>query len=230
MSTAEWSNSNPQIIRVFVVRHGQTEWNIKRMMQGQHNVCLNSTGIHQASLLGERLRNYRFDYVVSSDLQRCIQTVKGVLGDKFENPNLNMKLTKRFRERYMGDVEGMHIDDARKKFGEKFRERGEPRKDMIERLEKGWNQLLQDSKDNHYKNVLMCAHGGVITNFFKYLYQVKHYKLGEGLNSSDLKVPYNTSLTIVDVNSNDFSDATIRIWASTSHLGGVKSVADQQLV
>ncbi|KAF6014182.1 hypothetical protein HII13_000527 [Brettanomyces bruxellensis] len=224
----EWINTRDDIIRIFVVRHGQTEWNITRRMQGHHDIPLNETGKKQAALLGKELRDYDFDFVITSDLTRCLQTLGNVLGKKLEDANL--KKTKNFRERYMGDVEGMYIDDARKKYGASFRDRGETKEELISRLSKEWNNLLEESKEKDYKNVLMCAHGGVITNFFRYLVAEKHYKLTPGLKYEDIKVPYNTSLTIVDVNRNDLSDATIRVWASTKHLGGVRSVADQQLV
>ncbi|VEU24308.1 DEKNAAC105623 [Brettanomyces naardenensis] len=227
----KWMNDSDKIVRIFVVRHGQTEWNIKRILQGHSNIPINETGKQQAALLGKRLKDYEFDYVITSDLKRCLQTLAQVLGeDRFEDADLNIKKTKNFRERYMGDVEGMHIQDAREKFGPGFRDRGETRDSMLKRMDGEWERLLTDSVDCGYKNVLMCAHGGVITNFFNYLHHEKNYKLGSDLKAEDLKVPYNTSLTIVDVTRNDLSDGTIQVWASTAHLGGVKSVADQQLV
>ncbi|QPG76033.1 hypothetical protein FOA43_003419 [Brettanomyces nanus] len=228
--SGKWMNSSDEVIRIFIVRHGQTQWNIERKLQGHKNIPLNETGKKQAALLGRELEDYQFDFVISSDLTRCLQTLRQILGDKMDDEKLNFKKTENLRERFMGDVEGMYIKDAREKYGSKFKDRGETKGNMIGRLNKEWEQILEDSVKNGYKNVLLCAHGGVITNFFNYLYQEEHYKLGEGLGSDDLKVPYNTSLTIVDLKRDDLKDGTIRIWANTDHLGGVKNVADQQLV
>lgn len=223
-----WLNKSDGIIRIFVVRHGQTPWNIEKRLQGHVNIPLNEQGKKQAAQLGDRLKDYDFDYVITSDLQRCLQTLDEVLGDRLDIPP--MKKTPNFRERYMGDVEGMLIADARAKYGAGFKDRGETKQQLLARLDEEWLKLLEHCKDNGYKNVLMCAHGGVITNFFQHLYSAKKYKLANDIKPQDLEAPYNTSLSICDVDSSDFTDGTIQMWGSTTHLGRQMKAGDKQLV
>jgi probable phosphoglycerate mutase len=61
-------------MRLFVVRHGETDFNRNRVMQGYHEIPLNERGIRQATLLAHRLRDERLDRIVSSDLRRAVMT------------------------------------------------------------------------------------------------------------------------------------------------------------
>ena len=53
-------------MNLYVVRHGQTDWNIERRLQGTSNVPLNDTGIKQAQNLAETLKNIDIDFIFSS--------------------------------------------------------------------------------------------------------------------------------------------------------------------
>jgi len=65
---------------IFLVRHGQTEMNVKGLLQGRGvNVGLNSKGVKQAQKLGEFLQNVKFDSVTTSTLLRAQETAQGVL-------------------------------------------------------------------------------------------------------------------------------------------------------
>ncbi|MDO4948970.1 MAG: histidine phosphatase family protein [Bacteroidales bacterium] len=66
---------------LFLTRHGQTEENVAHIFQGHLPGHLTALGKQQAIQLGEELRHYQYDVVVSSDLQRCIDTVRLALGD-----------------------------------------------------------------------------------------------------------------------------------------------------
>ena len=67
---------------VYLVRHGETIDNARRIMQGQTQGQLNENGIQQAKELGQRLADVHFDAYVSSDLQRSIETCRLVVGSK----------------------------------------------------------------------------------------------------------------------------------------------------
>lgn len=59
--------------RVYVVRHGETDWNRTRRLQGQSDVSLNEMGLKQSMLVGEALKDVPFVRAFSSDLQRALK-------------------------------------------------------------------------------------------------------------------------------------------------------------
>jgi probable phosphoglycerate mutase len=60
--------------RFFLVRHGETEWNRVRRIQGASDIPLNATGRAQAKTVGDILARHRFDLIVSSPLSRAMET------------------------------------------------------------------------------------------------------------------------------------------------------------
>jgi len=61
---------------IYVVRHGQTDWNIEGRLQGRLGLPLNEVGIEQAKRLREKLNNIKFDFVFSSPQERAVQTAE----------------------------------------------------------------------------------------------------------------------------------------------------------
>ncbi|PYI54285.1 histidine phosphatase family protein [Paenibacillus flagellatus] len=61
---------------IYVIRHGQTDWNEQGRLQGRRGLPLNDNGIRQAERLKERLASVAFDYVFSSPQQRAVQTAE----------------------------------------------------------------------------------------------------------------------------------------------------------
>jgi len=101
-----------QYCTFYLVRHGQTEWNIKKRMQGQKDSPLTDLGIKQAKELGKKFKNIHFDAVFSSDLLRAKRTAEIVVAEK----KLAIITTKLLRERNFGQYEGYNWE----KFYEKF--------------------------------------------------------------------------------------------------------------
>jgi broad specificity phosphatase PhoE len=93
-------------MRLFIIRHGETEHNKNRIFQGQFNSFLSDTGFEQARLLAKRFKDYKLVNVYSSDLSRAKDTALEVL--KFHK-NSNLVLDKRIRERSFGELENNPI-------------------------------------------------------------------------------------------------------------------------
>lgn len=86
-------------MNIYVLRHGQTNYNIQGRYQGQIDVPLNETGIAQAKEIGKNLFNVQFNLVFCSPLTRAIQTAKYVTSNK-------MIIDERIIERSFGSLEG----------------------------------------------------------------------------------------------------------------------------
>lgn len=91
------------MMRLILVRHGQTEWNAGGRYQGQSDVALSALGRKQASILAENFPSKRLDAVYASDLERARETAECV-AQKF---GVSVQLEKAFRELSFGDWEGL---------------------------------------------------------------------------------------------------------------------------
>lgn len=91
-----------------MVRHGQTDWNLQRRYQGQIDIFLNASGILQAKELANSLSGMRFDGLISSDLQRAMQTASEIAAII----HLPVQQDIRLREIHQGDWEGRLMDDV----------------------------------------------------------------------------------------------------------------------
>lgn len=86
----------------YIVRHGQTEWNVKGLMQGQKDSILTMVGEEQAKNVAKELQPIKFDAAFSSDLVRAKRTAEIIaLDDK-----LAVQTSKLLRERAFGKLEG----------------------------------------------------------------------------------------------------------------------------
>ena len=68
------------MVRLVLVRHGETEWNVREVFRGRRDVVLNQVGIKQAELLGECLADWPIEAVYSSPLKRALDTAARVAG------------------------------------------------------------------------------------------------------------------------------------------------------
>ena len=98
-----WGQSS-QTLRIYLARHGETDWNVERRLQGGIDTALNSTGRKQAAELAERLKGIRLDAVYSSTLSRSRETAEIVRGD------IPLKSLAGLSERRVGKFEGKKLD------------------------------------------------------------------------------------------------------------------------
>src|SRR5262245_29104209 len=98
--------------QLIIVRHGQTQWNLKLIRQGHLDSGLTEKGIAQAKALGERLARESFTALYSSDLGRAVQTAQMIAAATGHEIITDPRL----RERHLGIFQGLKGDELREKF------------------------------------------------------------------------------------------------------------------
>ena len=158
---------------IYLTRHGETEWNEKKLVQGHTDIPLNKKGVEQAKQLGRELKNIHFEAVFSSDLLRAKDSAKIIVLGK----RLNIVLTNALRERFFGRFEGKPLEDLVKTIGEVMTVSKEEQKRLkIYDVESDDDILLRllpfikkVAADYSGKNVLMVTHGGLLRAFLKFM-------------------------------------------------------------
>ena len=102
-----------------LVRHGQSEWNLKNLFTGWRDVGLTKAGIEEARAAGRRLkaRGFSFDLAYTSALKRAQDTLTIIL-EELGQTGLETRYDQALNERDYGDLVGLNKDDARKRWGE----------------------------------------------------------------------------------------------------------------
>lgn len=95
------------MVELWLIRHGQTDWNVEGRYQGQADIPLNANGLRQATELAGRLNGAPFDAIFSSDLLRTRQTAEALA----EHCQLDVQLDVRLREIHQGEWEGKLVKD-----------------------------------------------------------------------------------------------------------------------
>jgi 2,3-bisphosphoglycerate-dependent phosphoglycerate mutase len=153
-----------------LVRHGQSEWNLKNLFTGWRDIDLTENGIKEARAAGRRLKaqGLRFDIAFTSALVRAQRTLDLMLEEMAEK-NIEVVKDQALNERDYGDLSGLNKDDARKKWGEeqvhKWRRSydiqppgGESLKDTVARALPYYCQSILPAVLGG-KPVLVAAHG-----------------------------------------------------------------------
>ena len=102
-----------------LVRHGQSEWNLKNLFTGWTDVPLTEKGIEEAREGGRALKEQglQFDIAFTSGLVRAQETCRLIL-EEIGQPDLETIRDTAINERHYGDLQGLNKDDAREKWGE----------------------------------------------------------------------------------------------------------------
>lgn len=95
--------------RICIVRHGETDWNIEKRIQGHIDVPLNVTGEAQARATAAGLTEWRFDAAYSSDLARAWRTAEIAVAER----GLAVRSASGLRERHYGMLQGLTTDEIR---------------------------------------------------------------------------------------------------------------------
>ena len=149
-------------MNIYVVRHGQTDWNIQGKLQGQIDIPLNPIGIKQAKQIAKIFKDISIDFIISSPLSRAFDTANCINITK----NLEIITSPKLIERSFGEFEG--LDDL-SQFNCNIHmlvdyhlnyslHHVEPIQDLFKRVENFIEELKEKYRD---KQILLVTHNGI---------------------------------------------------------------------
>lgn len=146
-------------MKLYFVRHGQTNWNIQNRLQGSSDIPLNSTGIEQAHILADKLRSTHFDYIISSPLNRALNTANIIN----QNRNIPLTIDDSLVERGFGCLEGIKGDEYDKNlfwdYAKDYHYKDvESIQDFFKRIHTFLDTLIKEYPE---KTLLIVSHNGV---------------------------------------------------------------------
>lgn len=158
---------------LYLLRHGETDWNALGRFQGHTDVPLNETGREQAKALPPLVAALAPTLVVSSDLSRAVETARIAAAQLHPQPLF--AIDSRLRESHLGSAEGMAHGDVLRIYGPQLIEkwRSWEEKDLDSRFPQGesgrevqsrlWAAINDAILQNPAANkILICSHGGAI--------------------------------------------------------------------
>lgn len=152
--------------KLYLVRHGETEWNKASKIQGKTDTELSAEGIEQAHKLAKRLSNEDINVIFSSSLKRALRTAEIIK----EYKSCRIVKSDKYHEICLGPWEGMTINEIEEKYSEHFRVyREDPAnfklpgaETFLDLTERTYNEIINIVNKYDDKNILLVSHGTTI--------------------------------------------------------------------
>lgn len=187
-------------MKIYVIRHGETDANKNAVFQGITNWPLNEYGIQLAEITGTNMKGIKFDACFSSSLDRAKQTAEIVLNNS-GNSDVSIQIDDRIIEFNAGIYEGKKFKPSELEIpiikillfkwnaflAGRF-EGGETARELCKRTQ----EFLKELATKNYKCVLVSTHGCAMRAMLNMLYENK-FDFWQG------RVPYNCAVNIIDV-------------------------------
>jgi 2,3-bisphosphoglycerate-dependent phosphoglycerate mutase len=200
------------ITQICLVRHGETEWNAERRIQGQIDIGLNATGRQQAVAAGRWLKSAGIVALYSSDLKRAWTTAQSIGAELGLEPTAVPEM----RERCYGIFEGLTYDEAKANHPDGYAafegrnadydfENGESLHAMFARVT---GKLKELAARHSGETIAIVLHGGVLDIINRFV------------RGNRLETPRDFLIPNAGINRISLRDACWRIesWAETDHL------------
>lgn len=164
--------------KLFLVRHGQSLWNLENRFTGWHDVDITEAGIEEAKKAGDVLINEKIDIAFTSVLIRAKHTLNLILNE-IGKPDIPVIMDKALNERSYGNLEGLNKDETALKYGEEQVHTWRRSYDVIppggESLKDTYNRVIPYFEKEIVpflkkgENVLIVAHGNSLRSLIMYL-------------------------------------------------------------
>ncbi|CCG82898.1 Putative uncharacterized protein [Taphrina deformans PYCC 5710] len=233
-------------MKIYLIRHAETDSNVKKIIQGTINTPLNSNGHSQAECLGRRMRAIKPSHIFCSDLQRCQETLKHVTDMQEPSDLPTVQYTEQLRERYMAELQGVSKEVVEQLCREQNKTKfdfGESTQELTDRVEDFWRGHVERlyssaevkttglangesrSSSGQASVMFVCSHGGTLLQLTKSLNVTFGFKLPPG--SKITRASPNTAVTILETETME-----IETYADVSHLealGAAEKEKDEKM-
>jgi probable phosphoglycerate mutase len=162
--------------QIIIVRHGQTEWNIKGIRQGNLDSRLTEKGMAQAKALAQRLAREHFKALYSSDLGRAVQTAQEVASVTGHEIITDPRL----RERHLGIFQGLSGEEIKHKHPEEYKLHRSLGPDYVipggesvkQQVVRNITYLNEIGSKHLGETIVVVTHGGVISGLFRHTFSI----------------------------------------------------------
>lgn len=201
--------------QVYIVRHGETEWNAQGRIQGHSDIPLSDNGRAQAQCVARRLSGIPFSVAYASDLSRTHETAQIILGDTATD----LHTTPQLREYSKGVFEGLTVDEYARQYPDQYQASlqndldfaptgGETIRETSIRMARFVDETLQNHQD---ETTLVVGHGGSLRSLIVAL-------LALPLEANWKFVMDNCALSLVHTYPNN---AVLHLYNDTAHLNNI---------
>ena len=196
------NNKDKGTLKLYIVRHGETEWNVIKRFQGQLNTPLTEKGMEKLRETGKNLENVLFEEVYTSELERTVKSAEIILNENrgYKNKKMELKKLAELNEVYFGVWQGLKYEEVFLKYPEEANNyfynvknykaenvKAENLKDALERFLRGINKILDNHKSG---NILIVTHGTVFEMFINYVENSSIFDIDERtlMGNGDYKI------------------------------------------
>lgn len=169
--------------KLYIVRHGEIDYNKEGRYAGSVDVDLNEVGIQQTSSVQGEVEKLQIDLIISSPLKRCTKMVD-IINKKLQKPVIIMP---EFRERSVGVFEGLTREEAKNKYPDLWSRNvtriyddaptnGETIRQVEERVFAGLEKIISMTDHN---NILIITHAFVGKMIHKYFHPMSELEFFE---------------------------------------------------
>ena len=163
---------------IILIRHGETDWNRVRRLQGHWDIALNELGHRQASALARALSSEKPTAIYASDLQRARDTAQAVA----DRHQITVSIDARLRERCYGAFEGLLYDDIDGHFPQAFAQwqarelharfpAGERQAETLHEFSARAVAVVTELAQRHdNEKIIIVSHGGVLDCVYRAAY------------------------------------------------------------
>jgi len=207
-------------MRLLLVRHGEAQWNAERRFMGQEDSPLTHRGKAQVAAVATRLSDEKVDAIISSDLGRAHRTATGIS----TSCGVELMLDTRLRERHAGVLQGLGVEEAKRRYPEVFsgfRELGPsfriPGGESAAEVETRVRSFLEDMHAYPRETtVVAVTHGAILMAFLRITLCIPH--------DTTARVGFRNTC-ICELRSGD-DGWELHRWNDTCHLGEVDRQED----